>query len=165
MPRDVAKKPAAKSARGSAPPAGDYFLTDFVPYLVNRVASKFNQDFIKDVRARKLISISQWRVIAVLHARPGLSLNEIVGHVTIDQPTLSRIVDQLIALGLVWRAPRPGDGRFVSISLTPQGLKLFEEIWPLSVLHTRRGTKNLSEREEKTLVTLLRKVLANLDEG
>ncbi len=146
-------------------PDGDYFIRDFIPYLINQVANKFNHGFIKDVKARKTISISQWRVIAVLHARPNSSLNEIVRHLTIDQPTLSRIIDQLVARNLVTRTPRPDDGRFVSISLTPEGLSLFEEMWPLTLKHDRRGTRSLTPAEEKTLASLLQKVLRSLDEA
>ena len=162
MPRMTKQAPAAHAA--PTRPEGDYFISDFIPYLVNRVANKFNQGFIRDVKARKVITISQWRVIAVLQARPNSSLNEIVQHVTIDQPTLSRIIDQLIERGLVTRTPRPDDGRYVSISLTAEGEKLFDDIWPLTAKHTKRGTSNLSAPEQAQLVTLLRKMAASLDD-
>ena len=163
MKRRTISKKALTESDLPVLPEGDYFITEFVPYLINKVANKFNHGFIKDVRASKLITVSQWRVLAVLHARPGLSLNEIVEHVAIDQPSLSRIIDQLTARGLVSRAARQGDARFVSISLTNLGRALFEEIWPLSLKHTRRGLRHLSASEQATLVGLLRKVLAGLE--
>lgn len=162
MPRSPKQSPVGPAA--PVGPKGDYFITDFIPYLLNKVANRFNQGFIRDVKARKVITISQWRVIAVLQARPNSSLNEIVRHVTIDQPTLSRIIDQLIERGLVTRTPRPDDGRYVSISLTADGEKLFEDIWPLTMKHTKRGTRDLSDAEQAQLASLLRRMADSLED-
>ena len=42
-------------------------------------------------------------------------------------PTMSRIVDALLAAGLVTREPAPGDRRSVRIAATPAGIALLDE--------------------------------------
>lgn len=50
-----------------------------------------------------------------------LRLAELNDHVLLSQPALSRMVDRLVARGLVERAADPRDGRGVLLSLTAAG--------------------------------------------
>jgi DNA-binding MarR family transcriptional regulator len=151
---------AVKSA-STAPTDELYFTDRFVPYLINNIASLFNAQFKKDLK--KLgISVMQWRTLAVLRGRPGLSLREICAHSSIDQPTLSRIIDQLVERGLIVRGSRLTDGRFLVLSLTDEGDALFERLWDLAWQHYQRGTRDLTPEETNTLIELLQKTQASL---
>jgi DNA-binding MarR family transcriptional regulator len=151
----------ARPAPAVAAADAGYFVSDFVPYLLNQTANLYNQAFKREVRSHG-ISVTQWRVLAVLHARPDLSLNELAGFTAIDQPTLSRVIDQLVDRTLVTSAPRASDGRFLAISLTAAGRALHEEMWPVAWRHYLRGMSGLSEPERLMLATLLKKVLKSL---
>jgi DNA-binding MarR family transcriptional regulator len=138
-----------------------YFTDRFVPYLINHVASLFNLQFKKDLRMTGM-SVMQWRVLAVLRGAPGLSLREISDKTAIDQPTLSRVIDQLDERKLIERAARLSDGRYLALSLTAAGDELFERLWQLAWKHYQRGTHDLTAAESEQLVVLLQKTLASL---
>lgn len=50
-----------------------------------------------------------------------MRLGELHHHVLLSQPALSRMVDRLVARGLVQRRPDPTDARGVLVSLTDTG--------------------------------------------
>jgi DNA-binding MarR family transcriptional regulator len=160
-------KPAGGDAAGSVPgsqphDANDrYFVEQFIPYLLNQTATLFNQKFKRDLKSRDM-SVLQWRVLAVLKGAPEASLTVISQEAAIDQPTLSRLVDQMVERQLLKRSQSTADARFLAISLTPEGEQLFDDLWPLAWKHYQRGMHELSEDETTTLVGLLQKVLSSL---
>jgi DNA-binding MarR family transcriptional regulator len=141
---------------------GRYFVDEFIPYLLNQATNTLNQRFKKALKTHRL-SISQWRVLALLSTGPNLPLMEIAARTAIDQPTLSRIVDQLVEQGLVTRAPRPSDGRFLEISLRPAGEAILERVWPIAQQHTQRALTGFSAEEEGALRNFLKRILSNSD--
>jgi DNA-binding MarR family transcriptional regulator len=164
--RPMARRKVAKAAPEpvpsvDAPPSDVSFTHTFVPYLINHVASLFNSQFKKDLRASG-ISVMQWRALAVLRESPGLSLRDLSEMTAIDQPTLSRIIDQLNERELIERTSRLSDGRYLTLMLTAEGETTFEKLWALAWRHYRRGTVGLSEAETETLTRLLQKTLASL---
>ncbi len=157
----------SRAARATLPtpdrvPEGSYFTDEFLPYLLNKVANRFNRGFSRELRQYN-ISVSRWRTLAVICSHPGLSLNDIVAHTAIDQTTLSRIVDQLVSDGLVVRAPSDADARVLAIAGTAKGDALFRQLWPVAFKHYRRGVKPLAADEEAMLARLLQKLLTQSD--
>jgi DNA-binding MarR family transcriptional regulator len=133
------------------------FVDNFAPYLINQVANQWNYEFSKLLKSQKRINLSQWRVMAVIRARPSMSLTELTKHVTMDQPTVSRIVEKLVERDLVSRELKSDDRRFVSLSLTPGGMEIVERLWPTAMQFYENATSQMTETEVETLVALLRK--------
>lgn len=157
------------TSRGSGnatPPAigGGYFVEQFVPSLLNQATNTMNQRF-KVALKRFGLSVSQWRALAALTTGDDLSLTEISQLTSINQPTLSRVIDQLVQRGLIAAAPRPSDGRFVAISLTPAGQDVLTEVWPIAWQHSERALAGLSAEESDQLRNLLKRVLQTLHAG
>jgi len=68
------------------------------------------------------LSMREYDVLYTLSKCPGpLRIGELHRHVLLSQPALSRLVDRLVAGGLVERCPDPADKRGVRLSLTPAG--------------------------------------------
>lgn len=133
------------------------FLDNYAPYLINRVANKWNSEFNRMLKSKKIVNLSQWRIMAVIHARPHLSLTELIGLVIMDQPTVSRIVDSLVELELVKRTVQADDRRYLSLSLTPKGTSIVNSLWPMAREFYGRATSDLTETELETLIRILRK--------
>jgi MarR family transcriptional regulator for hemolysin len=152
------------AARGTqAPPDKDntFFIESFIPYLLNQVADRYNKQFKKALRTAGL-TVPQWRVIAVLNAAGGLSFTEIQDLTVIDQPTLSRTVDQMVQNGIVLRANRPGDARFAVVSLTEKGRKAYQTFWPVAWGAYAAGIRGIPEADLRVMRNTLKKMLANL---
>ncbi|CAH1689396.1 putative Multiple antibiotic resistance protein MarR [Hyphomicrobiales bacterium] len=139
----------------------DYFITEFIPYLLNNITNSMNQKFKKSLRKFDL-NVSQWRVLVALGVRSHISLTDLGQFTAIDQPSLSRIVDQLVDRQFVTRMPRPNDGRFNEIALAPAGRALRDSAWPVAMAHSEQMIANLLPEEQEHLRVLLKKVAANL---
>lgn len=83
----------------------------------------------------------------VVHAGP-LSLAQLAAAEQVRAPTMSRLVDALVAAGLVTREPAPGDRRAVRIAATGEGRRLLEagRDRRVAVLVERLGRLTESER-------------------
>jgi DNA-binding MarR family transcriptional regulator len=68
------------------------------------------------------VSMREYDVLYTLSKCPApIRLGELHRHVLLSQPALSRMVDRLVARGLVRRTADPGDARGVLLSLTGAG--------------------------------------------
>jgi DNA-binding MarR family transcriptional regulator len=68
------------------------------------------------------LSMREYDVLYTLSKCPGpLRIGELHRHVLLSQPALSRLVDRLVARGLVERSADLTDGRGVRLSLTEAG--------------------------------------------
>jgi DNA-binding MarR family transcriptional regulator len=160
------RRPPSRSSqmnRTAAPPLrnSSFATEEFLPYLLNQITNLSNRNF-KIALKRSPVNVRQFRVLAVLFRLPGLSLTELVEKTAIDQPTLSRMVDQLSALGLLKRETARNDGRLVRLSLTASGERLIEDLWPVAWKHYRIGVVELTQQEEASLIKLLKRVLDSL---
>ncbi|MGQ4599042.1 MarR family transcriptional regulator [Nocardia sp. R6R-6] len=147
--------------RDAAPPSlrGTAFVTDdFLPYLLNQVINVWDRRWKRALKSTA-VNTRQWRVLSILCRTPGLSLTELVDKTAIDQPTLSRMIDQLNTLGLVKREVAQQDARFLQLSLTAAGESLVEDVWPVAWENYRIGVGDLSPEEEAVLIKLLNRVL------
>jgi MarR family 2-MHQ and catechol resistance regulon transcriptional repressor len=79
------------------------------------------------------LTAKEWDVLALTHAlgpsRPTEILRRIV--LTNRAQTLSSILDRLEARGLVTRSPHRQDGRSILVSLTDEGRRTVEWVFPL----------------------------------
>lgn len=80
---------------------------------------------------RKLgVTPAQFDIIATLGRTEGFSFTDLAQKTLITKGTLSGVIDRMQARGLVSRTPIAGDGRKVLVSLTRDGERLFEKIFP-----------------------------------
>ena len=67
------------------------------------------------------VTVEQWRVLEGLSHRDGRSMREIATLAMLPAPTLTKVVDRLVAANLVHRRSDPYDRRRVLVLLTPRG--------------------------------------------
>lgn len=135
---------------------------DFLPYLINQITVRMNVLFKADLKKHRM-SHSHWTVLAIIARRGSLSLTEISLSAVIDQPSLSRIIDQMVERDLVKREPRENDGRFLSISLTPHGLHRYVELSQVARQHGVSLEADLQPDELDHLRGYLRRILDKLE--
>lgn len=140
---------------------GDHWLGKFVPYLIYRITSQHNKLLRKRLR-RSGINIARWRVLAVLQDNGRMNISQIVERTIIEQPTVSRIVDQLEREGLAFREICDEDSRFVQVMLTEAGEKAFREIYPVATKHQEQGLQGFTRQEIKTLIGFLERIQNNI---
>jgi DNA-binding MarR family transcriptional regulator len=84
---------------------------------------------------------------------------ELADRTGVTRATITGLVDTLERADLVTRTPHPDDRRMMSIGLTRRGEKLLAQIMPEHFRRMAWLMEPLSEKERKTLVRLLTKVL------
>lgn len=143
------------------PTLAEVGLEAFAPYLINRIANRYNASMADALRARGLTT-AQMRALAVLSVRPGVTVNALAVFAVMEQSTMSRTLDAMEQAGLVERRPREGDGRVREVLLTPAGEVAFTEVWPIMRAEEDKMFVGLSARERNGLVNALNAVLANI---
>lgn len=107
------------------------------------------------------ISFNEYDVLFNLSRQPNreLRLRDLNKHVLLTQPSVSRLVDRLVARGLVAKCPEPSDARGTVIRLTDTGFEMFRRV---AVDHMKTITDRVGGRLEpeelETLVQLCDKL-------
>lgn len=106
------------------------------------------------------VSIKEYDVIYTLSkcAEP-VRQSELSQHVLLSQPAISRLVDRLVARGLVARSADPADGRGVRLALTDEGGSVQRRI---GAAHARDVTRALTERLSRSEIAELGRLAGKL---
>lgn len=135
-------------------------LDDLLPYLMNRLIARMNQNLAESLRERGF-TFQDWRVLAVLAAHEGASLTELAEATVIPQPSVSRLVANLTRRGYVARENGEKDSRVVHLHITPKGRGIYDKMLPLAVDEYRAATKGFNAKEYERLRELLLRMMKN----
>lgn len=105
------------------------------------------------------VPIEQYRILEVLDASEPAAMGEIAQQSLIEAPTLTKIVDRMVAEGLVYRAPDPNDRRRVLILTTPAGKALFKRLRGVSTAQEQRIVDLLEGEKAAALRSLLKELI------
>ncbi|MDA4845040.1 MarR family winged helix-turn-helix transcriptional regulator [Hoeflea poritis] len=140
---------------------GEIGLANFAPYLMNRIMGRYNAD-LRDEMASMGLTTPKMRSLAVLSVIDGLLIRDLAVYAVVEQSTLSRALDQLLADGLIRKAPDAEDSRATRIFITEAGRASFERLWPsMSAIYSRMFD-NISDEEHAQFVATLQKMLSNV---
>lgn len=140
--------------------ANDLQLDDMLPYLMNRLLARLNQNLSEDLRKRGF-TFQDWRVLAVLAAHEGANLTELAEAAVIPQPSVSRLAANLAKRGYVARENGKTDSRNVHLFITPKGRAIYEKMRPLAVAEYRAAMKGFSAKEYEDLRVALLRMMKN----
>ncbi len=110
------------------------------------------------------LSAQQWRVLRALVESGALDATEIAERCALLMPSLSRILQNLERRGLIVRVVVRDDLRRSQISITPQGMVLFEKIAPLSEERYRYITEKFGYGKLELLYELLDELVEKLED-
>jgi len=140
---------------------GEIGLTNFAPYLMNRIMGRYNAS-LRDEMAGLGLTTPKMRALAVLSVIEGPLIRELAVFTVTDPSTLSRALDQLGADGLVRRQPDDTDNRAVRVFVTEAGRTAFETLWPHMTAAQAQMFRGIAEPERRAFVSTLQKMLANI---
>ena len=135
-------------------------LDRFLPYRLAVLTSAMSAAIATHYADRYGLSIPQWRTLAVLARRPGLTAAEITARGAMDKVAVSRAVTGLVARGLVRRRTVARDRRSSSLTLTARGRTVYGEIAPWARDYEQALLVVLSASERRVLDDALDKLLA-----
>ena len=140
---------------------GEIGLSNFPPYLMNRIMGRYNES-LREEMAGLGLTTPKARALAVLSVNDGPLIRDLSVYTVTEQSTLSRALDQLQADGLVRRETDMSDNRAVRIYITDAGRAAFEVLWPHMASAYARMFRGISEDERAAFIGTLRKMLTNV---
>jgi MarR family 2-MHQ and catechol resistance regulon transcriptional repressor len=110
------------------------------------------------------LSVARYAILRMLTGRGAMPSSWIADKHFSRQSNITAMVDRLVRDGLVRRVPDAADRRVTRVELTPRGQNVVKSARPphLEFLNTMMSA--LSEKEQMTLVKLLDKLAARLDQ-
>ncbi len=145
----------------AAPRLGEIGLTNYAPYLMNRIMGRYNAS-LREEMAQLGLSTPKMRALAVLSVIEGPLIRELAIYAVVEQSTLSRALDQLQADGLIRRETDAEDSRATRVFITEAGRASFETLWPHMAAAHDRMFRGIPDTEKRAFVGTLQKMLANI---
>jgi DNA-binding MarR family transcriptional regulator len=105
------------------------------------------------------MAIEQYRVLEALERRDGQPMGDLAAQVFVDSPTLTKIIDRMVAAAEVYRAPDPGDRRRVLIFRASKGIDSYKRLSRLLEMTRSDIIGNLEQDEAKELRSLLTRLM------
>lgn len=116
-----------------------------------------------DARLRELgFSMGHLPVLVALEEGDQLSQKELARRARVEQPTMAEVLARMERDGLVRREPNPADRRGSLVSLTPTARARVPKAKAALARGQQEALAGLDEREQATLLALLRRVAENL---
>jgi DNA-binding MarR family transcriptional regulator len=100
-------------------------------------------------------SAEQWRVLDKLSDEKGLPIGELAQQLSMNPPTMTKLIDRMVAAGLVQRIVDDEDSRRVLVFITDSGLVLFGKLSQKATEFHEVLAESLNAREAQQLSKLL----------
>lgn len=140
---------------------GEIGLSNYAPYLMNRIMGRYNASLRAEM-ANLGLTTPKMRALAVLAVIDGPLMRELAVYAVVEQSTLSRALDQLVADGLARRETDAADSRGIRVFITPEGRATFERLWPAMAASYAQMFRGVDADEQRAFVGTLSKMLANI---
>jgi len=145
-------------------PLLEFLLEEFLPYRLSLLSNTVSQGISTAYRGPYGLSVTEWRVIAIIGRFPGLTASEVTQRGAMDKVAVSRAVHKLQEKGLVERSAHAEDRRRLPLKLTAgRGIPLFREVVPKALDYERRLLSVLSGEELQQFGRMLRKLQVEAD--
>ena len=144
------------SPKPASDPIAFGLLDERIGYQLRRAFFRANGLFAR-LAGEAGLAPGQYGVLKLVELNPGRSQTEIASAAGLDRSSLTQLLDQLVARGLIER--RPGrDRRTVSLHLTPPGVEALARAEPKVEEHEAVMRAGLSDAEVTVLLDLLKRL-------
>ncbi|MDI9238685.1 MarR family winged helix-turn-helix transcriptional regulator [Lysobacter sp. LF1] len=130
-------------------------LEHFLPYRLSVLSNRVSSTIARIYTERFQLSITEWRVMAVLGRYPGLSANEVAQRTAMDKVAVSRAVARLLEAGRLERDIHGDDRRRSVLKLSEAGYRIYDEVAPMALAFERRLLDGIDDAERAVLFRLL----------
>ncbi|MET4577308.1 MarR family winged helix-turn-helix transcriptional regulator [Ottowia thiooxydans] len=134
-------------------------LQEFLPYKLSRLVNDMSAGLMRDYSHRFGLNVSQWRMLAASAQLQPTSVTELTEYSGMDKVTVSRSVRELVDRNLLSRELDELDRRRATITLTPEGQRVYEEIAPGAVAFEEALLSVLKPAERKAFSSVMDRLL------
>lgn len=140
-------------------PNENFELERFLPYRLSLLTNTISQGIAASYRDEHDISITEWRILAVLGRFPGLTASEVTERTAMDKVAIHRAVKTLMQKDLLERKPDQSDRRRQQLFITPsKGKAVLNTVIPKAKQFENQLLETLSPTETRSLNSILNKL-------
>ncbi|MEO8742644.1 MAG: MarR family winged helix-turn-helix transcriptional regulator [Lysobacteraceae bacterium] len=150
----------SSSTSATQPAHAQLELDRFLPYRLSVLSNRISQDIARLYAERFALSVTEWRVLAVLGRYPDLSANAVAERTAMDKVAVSRAVASLIRDGRLKRRMHGEDRRRSVLALSAKGYRIYDEVAPLALQFERELLSRLDTDEQQALTRILDRIEA-----
>jgi DNA-binding MarR family transcriptional regulator len=130
-------------------------IKDHLAYIIASVNKQLEAELEEHLREVGM-PIEQVRILEILSGGGGLPMGELAAQALVEPTTLTKMIDRMVADGLVLRLLDPNDRRRVLITLAPAGKVALRRLSRIISSQESRISKRLPKGKLVELRSLLR---------
>ncbi|MCH4272298.1 MAG: MarR family transcriptional regulator [Kerstersia gyiorum] len=139
------------------------FIDDYLPALLAQASQLISTEFHEVVRRHNL-SVTEWRILSTLLGAGEISIGNLAQVTLTKQPTVTRLLDRLEALGHLRRIAHESDRRITLVRITDTGQALIADLAVQAKRHEEEVLARLAPLDSEALKATLRRVIAEYRE-
>lgn len=136
----------------------DFELRDFLPYLMNQAADVLSLEFQRHYKDTYGMLRTEWRVLFHLGSYGEMTATEICTRARIHKTKVSRAVTALEGRRFLARREVADDRRHALLTLTAQGVTVFEDLRNQARAFDDRVRADMTEDEAAVLNRCLKRI-------
>lgn len=138
-------------------------LERFLPYRLSILSNRISHIIAETYRDKFALSITEWRIMAVLGEYPGSSADEVSIKIQTEKSIVSRALQKLLARHLVSREVDDADRRRQNLTLTKTGLEIYQQVVPVSYDYQDQLQECFTEQERGVFNGLIDRLYEHAD--
>ncbi|WP_026580689.1 MarR family winged helix-turn-helix transcriptional regulator [Bacillus sp. J33] len=140
-----------------------YLLDDSLGYKLFHASRLMSNRLNKNFRDNGFdVTYEQWQILSRLYEKDGQTQNQLAVKNERDQPSVSRLVDNMIKRGLVSRLANKADKRINLIYLTDKAREMKNDLNALALKTIDDASGTISREELEICLRVLDQVRENL---
>ena len=137
-------------------------LTALVGFCVRIAQLQVFEQFHRELWRRYRLHPGAYSALVAIKTNPGVRPGALASALAVQRPNMSKLLDALEGDGWLERRWLEGDGRSVSLFLTPDGERKITRVADEAMAMDAHATACLTAPERRQLVALLEKVTGHL---
>lgn len=138
----------------------DFDLEHFLPYRLSVLTNTISEGLALRYRDLQPLSVTEWRILAVLGRFPGLVASEVCDRTAMDKVAISRGVRSLMERGILDRKQDRNDRRRQRLFISPgRGERVLQSVVPVALRYERQLLESLDAGELEVLSRIMEKLL------
>ncbi|ARN75247.1 MarR family winged helix-turn-helix transcriptional regulator [Oceanicoccus sagamiensis] len=139
-------------------------LERYLPYRLSILSNKVSGIIAQTYKGKFALSITEWRIMAVLGEYPEASADEVSARTQIEKSILSRAISKLLSRKLITRSFDKDDKRRSILMLTKTGLSVYDEMVPISYKYEQDLLTCFNKQEREVFSQLIDRLYSHAGE-
>lgn len=134
------------------------FVDNYLSALLAQASKLIAAEFHAEVQAAGFL-VTEWRVLATLASRSGISIGALAQIAISKQPTVTRLLDRMEAKGYVERYPHSTDRRVTMVRITDAGRTIVADMMERAKAHEHHVLEPFGLERAESLKATLRSII------